>query len=531
MALSDTTVNGNDQIDERFIIQIRDQKFYIETWLYNQNPKFKPLGIPAFFIEQLVLAESLENWYVNGYIILANDFEVFERGSDKSPSPFFFRTDGRNKLALKIYPIVDSSTTPGATELDPIYWNMNFDFVIYDIEDVPTQSSEKKKRKYYFHDERFQIFMERNIEWSTALYTNNGSANGDDKSRSMNPSDAIKSIINTAASNQSDAESPVLMVGNSEDPSNFDEPNIPLNNFDESKWDTGNPDDLIFYTSPANSCVLDDLGYVSKYLKSSDQTPLFLLFDRCTRLWSLESLAKIFEKAQTETQLERLVIMDTVDPTTGKPYMPRAEYDQNGGDTSSIKNFQSNFASRIVGYRFSSMIAADEINFTNTPTYNYDFSKGEFNISFTNNTAKDFLNNFNNIASNSLYSFKKGQGQLLYQINQTKNTGLNVKNNFIPRTFFPSDASFLQMAKDFLFLNQAIHFSVPGLTFRSPGHFIFIDREASNGDPNAFDDRFLGQWMITKVTHVFDKNIYSNEIVANKVDTFNKWFDAIDSKY
>jgi hypothetical protein len=523
------STNSVNNIDPRFIVQIRDQKFYVEVWIYNQNSKFKPIGIPFKFIEQLVLEESLENWYSNGYLILANDFEVFERGSyDSFPSPYFFRSDGRNKISLKIYPIIDN---PKVNPLTPEYWNMNYDFVIYDIEDLPTGSSQSKLRKFYFHDERYQIFLERNIEWSTSkndyqLCPDNSS----DDVKSLNVSLAIKSIISTAASNDSNPSSPVIKIGNTDGPSKLDDPNIPLNLFDEENWDKGFAGDKVLYTAPANSCVLDDINYVYKYAKSQDGSSLFLRFDRYTRKWSLVSLKDTLNKAE-KNQIERLIIQDNLNIANQKPYIPRAPYDQNGGDSSDIKNFQSNIASRITDYRLAPMVAFDEINLTNTPIHNFNFSKGSFEVHHKSNTSKYLLDSIKTIANDSLYSFKQKSGQLLYQINQTKKTGLNTKNTFIPRSVFPKDSAYLRMSKDFLFLSQAIHFTVPGLTFRTPGKFVFIDKDYSNGEQNVFDDRFLGQWILTKVIHNFTKTMYTNEIIANKIDIFNKWFDEIDTKY
>jgi hypothetical protein len=85
------------------------------------------------------------------------------------------------------------------------------------------------------------------------------------------------------------------------------------------------------------------------------------------------------------------------------------------------------------------------------------------------------------------------------------------------------------MAMDFIFLNQAIYFSAPGLTLRSPGKFLFIDRDSSSSN-NPFDDRFLGQWMITNVVHFFTPNKYTTDVVATKIDGFKKWWEVVDTK-
>ena len=119
-------------------------------------------------------------------------------------------------------------------------------------------------------------------------------------------------------------------------------------------------------------------------------------------------------------------------------------------------------------------------------------------------------------------------------VNKTKYTGLMTSNNMVSRRFFPKDISYVSMAREFLFLNQALNFTAYGLTLRTPGKFIFIDRAVSTLERNPFDDRFLGQWMMIKVIHMFTKDKYVNDVFATKIDSYNRWFTEIDkedSKY
>jgi len=88
----------------------------------------------------------------------------------------------------------------------------------------------------------------------------------------------------------------------------------------------------------------------------------------------------------------------------------------------------------------------------------------------------------------------------------------------------------MQMLFDSIFLNQSISFQCLGLTLRTPGKFIFIDRLGA-GEKNAFDDRFLGQWLITHVSHLFTQETYVTEVVGNKIDSFSPIFSQQESKY
>lgn len=511
--------------DTKFVIQYRDQFFHVEVWIYNQIPGIKPVAIPAIFIHALAIEESLMSWVAKGWLVLSTDFEIFERGSQSGvtqESSCLFRTDGRNKIAIKIYPIpsetdnsVASNTSDTNNQFPSELWEMNYDFVIYDIEDLATESAAKKLRKFYFWDERFQIFTERNIDFSTALYGTNSL--GKDKERTIKASDALKYVIQTAASNKSKAnETGDIKVGSTQGPAGIATPDIPLANIDTTLWNVGSEDSVILYTSPSNWCVLEDINYICQYLKADDKSSLFLLLDRYKKSWSLVSLANIISKAN-QNQIERFVVHDNAsdDSEIATPYIPRAPSPEN--------TFHSPLASRIDRYKFSPMVAHDDIKITNNPLHNYDFPTNAYQIYCGKNTAKELLT--------SMLEYSKGLftggKQLLININETKSSGLMITNNLVTRKFFVNDMSRVNMTKDFLFLNEALSFSSPGLTMRSPGKIIAIDRDMSS-QTNFFDDRFLGQWFIVRVVHLFTQKTYVTDIVATKIDAFSKLWDSID---
>ncbi len=523
---------SNTNEDSRFTVQIGNQLFYIEVWIYNQLAGFKPVAIPFFYIETLCIDESLYKWNSSGSITLLNDREMLERGALKyvdnkkdipqEDAPFLFRSDGRNKISIKIKPLNFTE------ELPQEQWEMSYDFIVYDIEDIEVASSGVKLKKLNFVDERYQILLERNIQWSTSDNEyQKASINATDDQRALSVSSALKSIISTAASNFSDPSSPVINVGSKKGPKGLDKPDYPLANFDDNDWDGGSPDSKILYTSTSQSNALDDIDYVFKSLKASDGSPCFLSLDRYDReggkKWHLTSLSNIFKKS-SENQVERLIIEDNQDPIHALPYWNRAPFNPN--ETSNIKNFQSAIASRILSYELIPMTTSDDFAMTNAPIHNFNFKDGQYNIFFEGNTVKDLLTNMKETAK-GLYAFDNSN-QLLLNINKTKSKGLMVNNSFEPRAYFPENMSYVHMAKKFLLLNQAIKFSTLGLTLRSPGKFVFIDKDTSTGEKNPFDDKALGQWVITNISHVFTKDEYVNEVIATKIDSYNKWFDELD---
>jgi hypothetical protein len=130
-----------------------------------------------------------------------------------------------------------------------------------------------------------------------------------------------------------------------------------------------------------------------------------------------------------------------------------------------------------------------------------------------------------------LYNFQSSNGQILLNLNKTKSSGqMTVHKHALNGPYSCQQSPLNQMILDAIFLNQSVSFQAPGLTLRAPGKFIFIDRVAS-GDKNAFDDRFLGQWMMTNVTHEFSQSNYVTEVIANKIDSFSSILPENEQKY
>ena len=524
-----------------FVQQIRDQKFYIEICFYNQIEGQKSISIPFFYIDSLKIVENLQHWATNAELVLNTDFEIFTRGTtqkvvtdrgsvDKIAAPYIDRPDGRNKVGIRIYPVSPNNDQ----NVFPKYrWEMSFDFIVYQIEDLPTQNSQRKKRKYYLIDERYQILKERNIEWSTRImaaptYSKLPYELTDEES-SMNPNDVLREIINLAASNPdpSIGVTDPIKVGYSEEES-IDKPTVPLNTFNTDLWDSGIITNKLPANTIARSFALDDMEYILPFCVGSDGYPVILDFGRSSvdKSWHLISLKKLFELS-TQDQVERLLIEDGLSPSDSEPYVARADT----SESSNIKNFTSGLASRISKYNFSPMVATDDNEILNKAVHFYNHATGEFSILMEKNTAKSVLEGFKEIAQNSLYSFKNGYSpQIISTINQTKAKGLMTTNELsFSGPFIPENVARNHMMLDFLFLSQSVTFQALGLTLRTPGKFIFIDRMAS-ADSNPFDDRFLGQWLMTKVSHLFTQETYVNEVVAVKVDSFGKLFPEEDNK-
>ena len=66
--------------------------------------------------------------------------------------------------------------------------------------------------------------------------------------------------------------------------------------------------------------------------------------------------------------------------------------------------------------------------------------------------------------------------------------------------------------KSFIYDNTAISFKVTGSPHRKPGFFIMLNDTKKKNDENEL----TGYWYIISVKHIFENDIYTNEIVAVK---------------
>lgn len=530
----------NDGKKANKLHMIDDQLYYFDVWLYNQIVGQDPFEVPYAIIDSISIEESLLDWNTKGWITINNYYEILEKYiPNTTKAPLIFRTDGRNRLRINFYPIIGVSNNSLKLENSGVgedireKWEISLDCVIYDVEDIETLNAREKKRKLYFHDERYQLFSENNQEWSTAVEGRRTqgqpiTTGQPDSSRVCRANYALKSIIEQAGKN---ADGSSIFVGGN----TIDNPISPITT-DLKKWENGTDENNIFYTSPAYSSVNDDINYVLNYCGTRDGGPCFLGLTRWDipsgKTFELISLKQYFDDVKQNEQVEHLVIEDGIldQGETGnpnaKPYFPKAPVTE----SNQIKNFISGRASIIKSYKFSPMVASDDSRICTTPLHQYDFSTGRFKIKFADNKIDDVHKQMTNYAKNTLYSFTNKDAHVLLNINKVKKTGVMLHNHFEPLQFMPSFLPQTNMIRDSLFLNECISFMVAGLTIRAPGRFIFIDKLSSNADPSPHEDRFLGQWLIIKVVHLFIQGQYVSEVVATKVDTFRKLWDKEDTK-
>lgn len=524
--------------------------YYIEIILYNKINNQPPTYIPFYFVETLNIHESIFSWVTKAEIVFTSEFEVIYRGSPLNSGnenvPYIDRTDGRNRVHIKIHPVnvklIDGNLSEDADSQQTFpkkYWEMDFDFVIVDSADIPVGNNQRKKRMYVLIDERFQIIKEKNVEWSSesiAIKKSGltGTANLPSASTALNPNDVLRDFLTIVSTNNDTM--PKINIGYDQNGS-IESPNIPLDQIELTDWDLGDLSNIVNFYPDSNRNAFDDINYILSHCMSYDRFPVILDYGRSSedKGWHLNSLSKYFEKA-SEEQVERLIIesglnnLDATDGQLNKPYIPRAP----NNTQSNVNNFTSIEASRIREYKYSPMVTLDDDRLLNSPLCYYNEFTGQFVLRKEQNSVQILTSKLQELANKGLYSFKGGSSyspQIILSVNKTKSSGQMTKNHLsLNGPYCNQQAPLNQMILDAVFLNQSLSFEVMGLTLRAPGKFIFIDSPTSS-ERNPFDDRFYGQWMITNVSHSFKQDGYTTLVTANKIDSFSGIFPVENPDY
>jgi len=526
--------------DSRFIVSLNQAQYYFKVTLYNGDSKSSPVELTYTYIHELSIEETIFIWNTGGYIILKNEYELFERGSSDTPPLYTFRNDGRNKINIRIFPVLSDFSNSAINPTESLYpeqWELNYDFVVYAIDDIPGDNLSQKKKKLYFWDERYQHFIERNIQWSTYyVAAEQQNATGPLTDSTCYTGDAIKHLIKTACgeTNLNTANSIPLKVGWSKDNKDgITSPDLSVAVFDDKNWDRGHITNKIFYTSPAGYNVMDDLTYLLHYYVSGEDTkehqsigmPGLLQLDRYTKQWSLIGIDKLYAKCTNgntagEDVIEWMYVQMPSETNFANIVRKTPAKSQANKFTQSIS---AGPASTILTYKFINMAGTDDLLFNNRPSINYNNNTCTWNIFYKDNTAENVKETIKKEILPKIYGDTAVSGTLV-GINKDKINGLNsTPIHTIVQGDFVSVLPRNEMIFNTILLNQAIEFTAVGLTIRTPGKFFIIDSENSVSiKGNAFEDRFIGQWLIAKTVHNFSADTYLTNTIGVKINSFSE---------
>jgi hypothetical protein len=528
---------SNFVFDTKFNQTKHEFEIYLQNTSTNSNGETFPINPNA--IVNLNINGTLSQWFTTGtlsffYYPEAKSGPIDSRTGNRSGAStglsvpnqngfYVFSNDGNDLLRIRVTPKVDTSLPNSFPIKDTKHWTLSYLFSVYDMEDVDlppgaqnAASANLKCLKVYFWDYWFQKLNTNILEYSTAL-SEKADIEGDKtagvhSNYGMIPTGiAMKEIIEQGL--EGVASSP---IGSSRD-----------------EWEDGAS--RIFYTAPAQTTAYESLTYVyEQHISSKGSNNIndvsILVKEKGpgpydTGYLTLRPLQLFFQKSTSgnapgEWQIEHFFLQSYTDEQ--KPpgyYSYNAPISNSVSDTVDVKLPKYN---TITNYRFVDIATIlNSKEFCSSPVYSFDFLNRVFRTEFQNNTvynAKSFITE-NYI--NRLYK-TGGESSFLINLDQDKENK-NLRPEFSLYGDTSPDGGLMRQLPGIqkllylgVFQNACINFRTLGLTHREPGRFIAIDKtEGVQSGP--FEDRFFGQWLIIDIKHIFETELYYNDITAVRV--------------
>lgn len=526
-----------DDYSKKNSITIDNRDFFFAVAIDNGKERklFTKSGI-----EDLVIEDDLFEWYSKGYIRLRNDEDDMERGlgPDKILSmlrlskTYKMRGDGRDIISINITPNLQTlrnwiARVSGIEQKpDEDIFKYSNDFSVYDVK---TEYEGRQQFKVlYFWDLRYQLLLERNVHFSTALVKKKQEKQFEKKIRVVNNKDreiltgeAIQEFIKQALEDQKPE-------------------------FEDELWDKGGV--KVFYSSPAQYKGLNDLDYLMSSHVSDDEGDndfSILKYDTYLKKWTLMSISKYFSKALEgeeagEYQFDKFQISQHAGPlgflgpiasflTTNKA--PNLKLGDLNSKVKSIKVpipkiGQTQRKNMVPGesmelepnsWKFEDFAGVDNQTLLTTyAVHSYDTNSHEFNIDVFDNEIRTVTEKFQENYLNGKF-IGDPDPALNFQMTKGKKEQKLLNNLFTLDQDEKARAikGRNQLFKNLIFLNNAVSLNVKGDTHRRTGRFFSIDRKDPYF-PNEYDDKILGQYFIVNVKHVISKETYSNEMLGVK---------------
>lgn len=567
-AVSLDNINGpSPTLDSDFVFDTKynQVEYEVELWLDNSggNSINQRVPINPNSVVNLTIDDILVNWAAQGTLTImhypesapANQGNGYGQTVQTGRGNYVFRNDGLDLLRVRMIPKLNPSNNKSYSTSDRMFWTLSFLFSIYDREEIDMPQGAQnaagnsvKALKLYFWDCWYQRLNTRVVQYSTGLSTEAAQDPTLDNGTQgvLRTGKAIKEIIDLGLS-EGGVQGALGGYLDSSVGSGFGLNYPPTADIGED-FDIGAAN--IFYTAPAFATAYDSLQYIyDKHVSTASiassptgpQPPRGgrpfsnQVFDFCilrkekgptetdVGVLTLKPISSYFQKAgnsQTgpgEYQIEHFFLQSYAADSAGKLY--RAPKGDGSSDTVDIT---SPGYSYIQNYRFVDIAAiTNSQEFCNRPIYSFDYKNRVYNIEYNNNsvmTARKFITDK---YIKELY--KSGEGEELFLINlEEEKKDLNFKPTFSNDGDNPNirqSFGLQKLLKIGVFQNACINFRTLGLPFRDSGKFIAIDK-IDGVDSGEFEDKFYGQWFIIDIKHIFESEIYYNDITAIKVHRF-----------
>jgi hypothetical protein len=480
------------------VTNIGSDSYIFKMLLFDSENQNLIIKKPA--ITDLVLVDDIKNWYHYGYVDIRNSNDILERSITEELGNFSFRNDGELYLYFSIEPNLSADPIP--THLNSRTFSMEFVFAVYGIEDIENDIENKIKR-LYFTDVRNHILNTHHSYFSTNnTYKKLLAADGFESRTAhiANPSvftgNAVKDLLTTTLGQYFDVKF--------------------ANDFDIGST-------YIQYTSPSSYSGSDDLMYILKSHVSTEESknaPCIFKADRFVNgEFSLLPITTIFSLAQQDGEAgflaNELFLIGQAD-TAGDSN--QSKYQRVPTGSSFGRNMLMQDKSIINNYYFDDVQGKhNDINLISKVSHMFDFKESKFNIFCTDGFIVNSKAAYKENIVSKLIVEKESKGQVAWLTNGKKKENKLLKHEFIGRSDYKlaQFKSRNKMFMDSILSGRRIVFEVPGMTNRQTMQFIGIDRQCGVTD-NKLDDKLLGQYFVTKVTHTFNDDGYTNQITATK---------------
>jgi hypothetical protein len=507
---------GFNQYDQAHGIEHIDstRRYKFQAFLLNQDAR--AIGIRRGAIDELIIVDDILDWYHKGIMTFSNPDDIIERstsiheGKNTTDTvniidPYRFRGDCRDFLYILLEPHLDSGDEQITGDLESPSHTIQLLFSIFAVERIPGQHKRDKKIKIHFHDYKYQLMREKNLYYSTAKnMKSEGKHSG--------------SHIPIKQANNTDREKYTGEI--IQDIITKSLPDTDTDGLFSYHWNFGGT--KLMYTTPSQYKAIDDLNYILDRHTASEASnygPCILRNERTTERWELLPVADFFKRATHQGgpgayQTEHFLISFDGKSGIGIPPSPKTFGFKN---QTPITNYHYPDLSVINDFSFSEIQGQDCQMYLNTIIM-HKYNKGNklFNVDLSehgiDNTRKFFQDNY----INNTFGGESGHGVTSWLSDSARESNLNIRvGSSGGHQSSPIATGRNKTLLSALLLGNAIQFNVQGESSRRAGVWICLDRRNEYID-NEYDEKVLGQYLVTKVTHRIDQNGYSNGIVGVK---------------
>lgn len=513
--------------DEFHTTSWNTQEYFVNVQLYHQEGI--PFDLKPGAVIRMTIEEDLLDWGRRIQLLIEDPHDILQRGDSGTakigPSEltnFSLTGNGEDFLLIDVRPC---HTPEGKDDLDfesrPDQWILHERFAITEV--TPTAPMQTMGKSLLIQGvSAVKHFMETTqIQWSTA-YTKcvRQATNGvfsfmlDNNDRKCPTGGAIKALLRDIGLSNNVSDQPIELST----------PNGKV------VTSGGIPDgaSMEFYTSDSNSTIHDDLTFfLDRHVDSQNNDFAIWRYDRSNLSagepmhFSLTPFCFYVEQAGEALdqpgpwQFEHFYLTDegpSEDAAGSNPFSPFNQLNaiKTGRDYSFAYHNQIQKYQHVPRSQRENQYYKTQATSASAPSKDNQIEGSQA----TPSDAKSYLDENcipfsvgGRTTANTTTEQESGRTASMHQATSSEQAvreALNGRN---------------ALAKQSIFLNDYISFESKGLTLRQPGRWIAIDRLHKDNE-NEYDHKLLGQWLVTKVVHQFQREIYTNQISAVKYFSF-----------